>query len=117
MPREAEEWADPQLLIRFPDEAHDWPLTPHVDDPPPWAPDRSYRAICGVALSRSLAADGCLAVWPGSHLGRSEGPILIELNTGDAVLMHPALQHSSTLNRGGRVRYAVYFRLLTESDG
>ncbi|MDP9441284.1 MAG: phytanoyl-CoA dioxygenase family protein [Actinomycetota bacterium] len=112
-PRPGEEWAEAQLLLRFPDEAQDWPLTPHVDGLPPWAQDRCYRAIVGVALSPSKGCDGCVAVWPGSHAGRPDDPRLVELEPGDVVVMHPALRHSSTLNTGGRVRYAIYFRLLT----
>ncbi len=108
-----EQWADAQLLLRFPDEAEEWPLTSHVDDLPPWAGDRSYRAIFGVPLSPSAATNGCLVVWPGSHLGRAGSPIHVELEPGDIVVMHPALQHSGTLNKGGAVRYAVYFRLLS----
>ena len=115
-PRAGEEWADPQLLLRFPDEARSWPLTPHVDAPPAWAPTRRYREIAGVALSRSSVQDGCLTVWPGSHRGGAEPPVPIELAAGDVVVMHPMLGHSSTLNRGGRVRYAVYFRLLTPAS-
>lgn len=114
-PRPGEEWADAQLLLRFPDEAEEWPLTPHVDDLPPWAGDRSYRAIVGVALSSSQQADGCLTVWPRSHVGMDEEPIPVELDAGDVVVMHPALRHSATLNSGGKVRYAVYFRLLHAS--
>ena len=112
-PGPGEQWADAQLLLRFPDEADEWPLRPHVDDLPPWAGDRSYRAIVGVPLSPSAAANGCLVVWPGSHLGPGAPPIHVELEPGDVVVMHPELQHSGTLNRGGTVRYSVYFRLLT----
>lgn len=110
--RPGEEWGDAQLLLRFPDEAPDWPLTPHVDDLPDWADDRGYEAIFGISLSRAAAIDGCLAVWPGSHRGEEAEPVLVELARGDVVVMHPQLAHSSTLNRGGSIRYAVYFRLL-----
>lgn len=113
-PRPGEEWADAQLLLRFPDEAQEWPLTPHVDGPPPWGSDRGYRAIVGVALSPSRAVDGCVAVWPGSHVGVAGEPVRVELDPGDVVVMHPDLGHSSTLNRGGKVRYAAYFRLLRD---
>ena len=112
-PAPDEQWADAQLLLRFPDEAVDWPLTSHVDDLPPWAGDREYKAIAGVPLSPSAANNGCLVVWPGSHLGRDASPTRVELEPGDVVVMHPALQHSGTLNTGGSVRYTVYFRLLT----
>lgn len=116
-PAPAEQWADAQLLLRFPDEAEEWPLTPHVDDLPPWAGDRSYKAIAGVPLSPSAVNNGCLVVWPGSHLGLVGSPTRVELDPGDVVVMHPALQHSGTLNTGGSVRYTVYFRLLTASAG
>jgi hypothetical protein len=112
-PRPDEMWGDAQLLLRFPDEADDWPLTPHVDDLPEWADGRRYEAIFGISLSRAAAVDGCLAVWPGSHRGEDGEPRLVELDRGDVVVMHPQLAHSSTLNRGGTIRYAVYFRLLS----
>lgn len=112
-PAEDELWGDPQLLLRFPDEAEEWPLTPHTDDLPEWADGRRYEAIVGVALSRSRAADGCLAVWPGSHRAEVGDEVeLVELDAGDIVIMHPDLAHTSTLNRGGTIRYAVYVRLL-----
>ena len=113
LPRPDEEWADSQLLLRFPDEAQAWPLTPHVDDLPPWAGDRSYRAIVGIPLSSSTSTNGCLVVWPGSHRREDRPPVAVELEPGDVVVMDPALRHTGTLNTGGSVRYAVYFRLLT----
>lgn len=116
-PREGEQWADAQLLLRFPDEATEWPLTSHVDALPHWAPDRSYRAIVGAALSSSKQADGCLVVWPRSHVGAESDPTPVELSAGDVVIMHPALRHSGSLNTGGTVRYAIYFRLLHASPG
>lgn len=112
LPRADEQWADAQLLLRFPDEAEEWPLTPHVDEPPPWAGDRPYRAVVGITLSSSMSADGCLTVWPGSQLGQAGGPLPLELGPGDVVVMHPALQHTGTLNTGGNIRYVIYFRLL-----
>jgi ectoine hydroxylase-related dioxygenase (phytanoyl-CoA dioxygenase family) len=111
-----EQWADPQLLLRFPDEAQSWPLTPHIDQVPPWAPDREFAAIVGIAITRSWAEDGCLMVWPGSHRERPSSPEPVELNAGDMVIMHPELLHCSGLNRGGAVRYAAYFRLLAAPD-
>jgi hypothetical protein len=114
-----ERWGEAQLLLRFPDEADDWPLSPHVDELPQWATGVEYRAIFGVALTRSRSEDGCLAVWPGSHRGITGDPVLVEMDAGDVVVMHPALQHCSTLHRGGEIRYAVYLRLLgpTGSSG
>lgn len=111
---EEEIWGEAQILLRFPDEAEEWPLAPHTDTPPEWADDRSYVAIAGVALSRSHERDGCLAVWPGSHRRPSDAGVqLVELDPGDLVVMHPRLQHSSTLNHGGSIRYAIYLRLLS----
>ena len=105
-------WGDPQLLLRFPDESTDWPLRPHIDDLPEWAGTRSYEMIFGVALSRAHAVDGCLTVWSGSHRGEEGERDLVELDPGDVVVLHPGVGHSSTLNTGGSIRYAVYFRLL-----
>jgi len=111
-PRAGETWGDAQLLLRFPDEADDWPLEPHVDDLPDGVEDRAYQAIFGVALSRSGARDGCVTVWAGSHRGEDAAREQVELDAGDVVALHPRVGHSSTLNRGGTIRYAVYFRLL-----
>jgi ectoine hydroxylase-related dioxygenase (phytanoyl-CoA dioxygenase family) len=104
-------------LLRFPDEAASWAPTAHIDQVPPWAPDRRYVAIVGVAISRSWARDGGLLVWRGSHRGDPSEAQPVELNAGDAVIMHPHLSHCSGLNRGGAVRYAAYFRLLTAPQG
>jgi hypothetical protein len=111
------EWADAQLLLRFPDEAEEWPLEPHVDREPDWAGDRRYVAVVGVALSRAHEVDGALRVWPGSHVGPTEDTRLVELDAGDVILMHPELRHCSTLNRGPTIRYAAYFRLLGPAPG
>ena len=86
---------------------------PHIDQLPPWAVERSYVAIVGIAITRSWIEDGCLIVWPGSHRGRKSAPEHVELNAGDIVVMHPELAHCSGLNRGGAIRYAAYFRLLS----
>jgi hypothetical protein len=110
-PRHDETWADAQISLRFPDLAEDRPLTPHVDALPARAADRSHRAIVGVALAPSGACDGSLVVWPRSHVGEATDPVRVELAAGDIVVMHPMLQHSSTLNRGGEVCCALYFRL------
>src|SRR3954453_5526818 len=49
--QDGDEGAEPQLLLRFPDEDQPWPLEPHIDQPPPWAGERPYRGIVGVALT------------------------------------------------------------------
>lgn len=114
---EGDDWAEPQLLLRFPDEDQPWPLQPHVDSPPPWAEKRSYKGIVGVALTPATAVDGTPHVWPGSHRGPVDtDPVAVPLDVGDAILMHPALQHCGSLNLGPAIRAAIYFRLLTPTD-
>lgn len=111
-----DDWGEPQILLRFPDEQQDWPLEPHVDALPPWAADKRYLGVVGVALTTAGADDGVAWVWPGSHRGAAgggSGPVPVPLEAGDALVMHPALGHSGTLNLGHTVRTAIYFRLLT----
>jgi hypothetical protein len=112
--QEGDDWAQPQLLMRFPDEDQPWSLEPHVDRLPEWAPGRRYRGIVGVALTPATARDGAPCVWPGSHRGLESAPVDIELRPGDALVMHPQLGHSGRLNLGPTIRTAVYFRLLTD---
>lgn len=114
--QEGDDWAEPQLLLRFPDEDEPWPLEPHVDEPPPWANGRVYRGICGVALTDGTDRDGSIVIWPGSHRGgRGDETVTVPLAAGDALLMHPRLEHSGSLNLGPSLRAAVYFRLLTDA--
>lgn len=109
---EGDDWAEPQLLLRFPDHDQPWPLEAHVDEPPPGAPN-GYKGIVGIALSPASATEGAPNVWPRSHRGeRAVEPEPVELETGDVLVMHPELAHSGSLNLGADVRYAVYFRLL-----
>ena len=112
--QEGDQWGDPQLLLRFPDEEQDWQLEPHVDQLPPWASDRSYRGIVGVALSTAGAEDGVACVWPRSHLGEDHPMTPVPLAAGDALVMHPDLGHTGTLNLGPSVRMAIYFRLIAD---
>jgi hypothetical protein len=102
------EQCDPQILLHLPDEAAEWPLEPHTDRTPPWAGDRGYRLVLGVALTPGHGGNGGLVVWPFD----GAGPVDVPLEPGDVVAMHPALGHSGTLNRSGSIRYAVYFRFL-----
>lgn len=125
--REGDEWAEAQLLLRFPDESVPWPLVPHVDEPPGWAEGRPYRGIVGVALTDADVDHGPPCVWPGSHrLGppsdRTGGPavapdaaVQVPMKAGDAIVMDPMLRHAGTLNLGPHVRHAVYFRLIASS--
>lgn len=110
--QEGDQWGDPQILLRFPDEEQDWVFEPHVDRLPEWAADRHYRGIVGVALTSAGADEGVAAVWPGSHR-EAESPMTpVPLAAGDALVMHPQLGHTGTLNLGPTVRMAIYFRLI-----
>ena len=106
------EMCDPQIILQPPDDDHEHPLEPHVDQEPEWANGRPYRTIVGVALTPAHAANGGLLVWPFG----SDEPEPVELAPGDALVMHPRLPHSSGLNREGAIRYAVYFRFLEPRD-
>jgi hypothetical protein len=103
---------DPQIVLQPPDEAVDGPITPHVDQEPEWSNGKPYRTIVGIALSRAHRENGGLLVWPFD----TEEPEAVELEPGDAVVMHPRLPHSSGLNRTGSIRYAVYFRFLEPGE-
>jgi ectoine hydroxylase-related dioxygenase (phytanoyl-CoA dioxygenase family) len=107
-----DDWADPQLLLRFPDEDQPWDLQPHVDTLPEWAGGRTYRGIVGVALTPAAERDGAPCVWPGSHRDAQAEPVQLTLSPGDALVMHPQLGHSGRLNLGPAIRAAIYFRLL-----
>lgn len=113
--QEGDEWAEPQLLLRFPDEKQDWVLEPHVDVVPSWAAGRSYRGVVGVSLTDAGPRDGVVAIWPGSHSGAPSPMAPVPLAAGDVLVMHPQLGHSGTLNLGPQVRMAVYFRLLARA--
>lgn len=106
-------WADPQILLRFPDEEQPWEYAPHVDELPPDRADWSYKGIVGVALTAAGAQDGVAWVWPGSHRGSPGDMTPVPLEAGDALVMHPQLGHTGTLNLGPTIRTALYFRLLT----
>ena len=112
---EGDEWTEPQLLMRFPDEDEAWPLQPHVDRVPEWAAGRRYKGIVAVALTTARERDGTPYVWPGTHrrgAPRAGKPVAVPLEAGDALVMHPALEHGGSPNLGGTIRTAVYFRLL-----
>jgi hypothetical protein len=101
------EMCDPQILLQPPDDSESNELVPHVDEEPDWAEVRPYRLIVGIALSPSRRENGGLVIWP------FDGePEAVELDPGDALVMHPRLPHASGLNTDGAIRYAVYFRFL-----
>ena len=110
--QEGDEWGDPQILLRFPDEDQPWKFEPHVDSLPPGQEHRSYRGIVGVALTPAGARDGVACVWPRSHRGEPGEMTPVPLDAGDALVMHPQLGHTGTLNLGATIRTAIYFRLL-----
>jgi hypothetical protein len=58
------------------------------------------------------AQDGVACVWPGSHRGVPGTMTPVPLEAGDALVMHPQLGHTGTLNLGPTIRTAIYFRLL-----
>lgn len=109
---QGDEWGDPQILLRFPDEEQPWTFEPHVDALPPGQEHRSYRGIVGVALTTAGARDGVACVWPRSHRGEQGEMTPVPLEAGDELVMHPQLGHTGTLNLGPTIRTAVYFRLL-----
>jgi ectoine hydroxylase-related dioxygenase (phytanoyl-CoA dioxygenase family) len=111
--QEGDDWGDPQILLRFPDEDQPWTFEPHVDELPPGQEHRSYRGIVGVALTTAGAQDGVAWVWPGSHRGEPGDMTPVPLDAGDALLMHPQLGHTGTLNLGPTIRTAIYFRLMS----
>ena len=102
------ELCDPQIVLQMPDEAAELDLEPHIDQEPDWANGRPYLRIVGVALSTNNRLNGGLSVWPLD--GGKSRPV--ELAPGDVLVMNPKLPHASGLNRGGGIRYAVYFRFL-----
>ncbi len=105
------ELCDPQIVLHMPDH-EEYTLEPHVDREPEWARERRYVRIVGVALSPGRSENGGLVVWP---FGK-DSPEPVEVDTGDVVVMDPALPHSSGINRTGAIRYAVYFRFLETAD-
>jgi ectoine hydroxylase-related dioxygenase (phytanoyl-CoA dioxygenase family) len=68
-----------------------------------------------VALTPAHAGNGGLVVWPFD--GAAGDTLALELEPGDAVVLHPRLPHASGFNREGGIRTAVYFRFLdTRAD-
>jgi phytanoyl-CoA dioxygenase PhyH len=102
------ERCDPQILLQFPHVGPEPEITFHRDQEPPWAQERRYRRIVGIPLSRWHAANGGLLV---NLDGRT---VAVELEPGDAVMMHPDLLHSAGINTTGAIRYGVYFRWLDD---
>jgi ectoine hydroxylase-related dioxygenase (phytanoyl-CoA dioxygenase family) len=102
---------EPQILMHFPDEAEEWPIHPHIDEPPAWANGRGYMSILGVSLSNGIERNGGLVVWP---FNRPDHTTNVSLAPGDVVAMHPDLAHAGGLNRSGTIRTVIYFRYLSD---
>jgi len=102
-------FCDPQILLQFPHVGPEPEITFHLDQEPEWAAGRRYLRIVGVALSYWARNNGGLLI---KRNGKIEP---IELEPGDAVMMTPDVLHSGGINHTGGIRYAVYFRYL--SDG
>jgi hypothetical protein len=98
---------EPQLLLHFPDEADEWPITPHVDVPPPWANGRPYLRIVAVPLTDWHDLNGTVRFWRGD----TASPVA--LRPGDVCVFDGTTPHSGGLNRSGDVRVGVYYRYLT----
>ena len=99
---------DPQILLQFPHVGPEPDIVFHLDDEPPWAGERRYVRIVGVPLSPWRAVNGGLLVQADG------GPVPVELDPTDAVMLTPDLQHSGGVNRTGSPRYGVYFRWLQD---
>jgi ectoine hydroxylase-related dioxygenase (phytanoyl-CoA dioxygenase family) len=99
---------DPQILLQFPHVGPPPEVTFHCDQEPDWADGRRYLRIVGVPLSRWRRDNGGLLV------AGDDGPVAVELDPGDAVMMTPRLPHSGGINLTGGVRYGIYFRWLED---
>lgn len=99
------EWAEPQILVRFPDEALTPLGEPHVDELPPWADEGyRYKSIFGVELTNTTS---------GYTLLRPDDVIIpVRLGAGDVLEMNPDLPHSGSPNRSADIRMALFYRLL-----
>ena len=106
-------WAETQILVRLPDEAHTTAGGPHVDELPPWAPTGArYRAIYGVELTDSPGVHG-----GGTHLELNGRCVFRpRLFTGDVLQMDADLPHSGSPNRSADVRMALFYRQIDLPD-
>lgn len=110
----SEVWAEPQILLRFPDEDAEELGRPHLDDPPEWAVISGlvYKAIYGVELTPLRAmGDGNTVVWDG--VGETERQRFVgPMSPGDVCEMRPDVWHSGSPNYGAAIRMALFLRVL-----
>jgi hypothetical protein len=99
---------EPQILLQFPHAGPEPEITFHVDQEPDWAAGQRYARIVGVPLSPWRRDNG------GLLYESADGPVAVEVDPGDAVMMTPDLPHSGGVNRTGSIRYGVYFRWLED---
>jgi hypothetical protein len=121
--QQGDDWAEPQLLLKFPDDEQPWPLSRTSTSFRRGRVERGSTAASSASRSRP-APRGRRALWCGRdpiapaggrtarhHAGRALGSCA----RGDALVMHPQLGHSGSLNLGSTIRSAIYFRLLTDA--
>jgi hypothetical protein len=101
-------FCDPQVLLQFPHVGPEPEIKFHLDQEPEWASGTRYARVVGVPLSRWTRENGGLLVQSDG------GPVPVELDPGDAVMMTPDLPHSGGINRTGSIRYGIYFRWLAD---
>lgn len=104
-------WAEPQILIRLPDEDDVRLGEPHTDtlDGSPWLGEWRYRRIYGVECTDTPPHGGRTHIYPNGLDGSSFQPTLA---TGDVMEMHPWVLHSGSPNHSADIRIALFFRLL-----
>lgn len=103
-------WAEPQILIRLPDEDGTEMGEPHTDELPPWIDPSEgwvYRSIFGVELTDSRS--GCTVI----HTETEK--VTVYLNAGDVLEFSGDQLHSGSPNLGSSMRMALFFRLLTRT--
>lgn len=107
--------AEPQILVRLPDEDDTVLGPPHLDDLPPWALETGarYLAIVGVELTDTPRNGGGTVVYPHGADGPAHSVFQFE---GDALQMGPDLLHSGSPNHSADIRMSVFFRFLTRDD-
>jgi hypothetical protein len=100
-------WAEPQIVVRLPDEPDTPQGEPHVDTEPPWATSLRYYRIFGVELTNGERNGGNLVVYPEGGIDQE-----VVMGSGDVVQMTPDVLHAGSPNHSASIRMALYFRLM-----